>query len=170
MGENAVVVYDEGKLLSDSLIGALKEHSERCLSLKKNCECFSFTVNQLKNDKQILKELNFKCKLSLQSLTTAIPFFSPLKTYRLKCSPIPRYSLHPDDFFEDIKNWKKLGYKVLICCGNSERAERTFNSLEDKKIYSDLGDNFPENFEGVKITNICPRISTLNKCQSIYGG
>lgn len=153
MGENAVVVYDEGKLLNDSLLGALKEHTERCLSLKKNCECFSFTINQLKSDREIAKELNFKCKLSLQSLTTAIPFFNPLKTYRLKCSPVPRYSLHPEDFFEDIKNWKKLGYKVLVCCGNSERAERTFNSLEDRRIYSDLGDNFPENFEGVKITS-----------------
>ena len=152
MGENAVVVYDEGKLLSDSLLGALKEHAERCLALKKNCECFSFTVSQLKSDKQIASELNFKRKLSLQSLTTAIPFFNPLKTYRLKCSPIPRYSLHPEDFFEDIKNWKKLGYRVLVCCGNGERAERTFNSLEDKKIFSDLGDTFPPDFEGVKIT------------------
>ena len=69
------------------------------------------------------------------------------------CEHMPRYALHPDDFFEDIKNWKKLGYRVLICCGNSERAERTFNSLEDRKIFSDLGDNFPENFEGVKITS-----------------
>ena len=80
MGENAVVVYDEGKLLNDSLVGTLKEHVERCLSLKRNGECFSFTVNQLKSDKEIAKELNLSRKMSLQSLTTAIPFFSPLKT------------------------------------------------------------------------------------------
>ena len=152
MGEDAIIVYDESKLLNDALVGTLKEHTERCLSLKRNCECFSFTINQLKNEKLIAKELNFKRKLALQSLTTTIPFFNPLKTYRLKCSPIARYSLHPEDFFEDVKNWKKLGYRVLVACGNGERAERTFNMLEDRKIFSDLGDNFPENFEGVKIT------------------
>ena len=153
MGENAVVVYDESKLLNDSLVGTLKEHVERCLSLKRNCECFSFTVNQLKDEKIIFNELNFKRKLSLQSLTTSIPFFSPLKTYRIKTSPVARYSLHPEDFFEDIKNWKRLGYRVLIACGNSERAERTFTMLEDRKIFSDLGDKFPEKFEGVKVTS-----------------
>ncbi|MBR4420057.1 MAG: hypothetical protein IKT32_04180, partial [Clostridia bacterium] len=153
MGKDAVVVYDEGKILNDSLIGVLKEHSERCLSLKRNCECFSFTVNQLKNERDLAKELDFLRKLSLQSLTTSIPFFSPLKTYRLKCSPVARYSLRPDDFFEDLKNWKRLGYRVLVACGNSERAERIFNMLEDRKIFSDLGNEFPEKFEGVKITS-----------------
>ncbi len=152
MGESTVVVYDECKLLNDSLMGALKEHSERCLSLKRNCECFSFTINQLKTPDGLLKELNFNRKLAVQSLTTAVNFFSPLKTYRLNCTPIPRYSLRPEDFFEDIKNWKRLGYRVLVCCGNGERAERTFNMLEDRKIYSDLGDNFPDSFQGVKIT------------------
>ena len=41
----------------------------------------------------------------------------------------------------------------MVCCGNTERAERTFNMLEDRKIFSDLGNDFPENFEGVKITS-----------------
>ena len=153
MGDDAVVVYDECKLLNDALIGSLKEHTERCLSLKRNCECFSFTINQLKNPQQLTKELNFNKKLAVQSLTTAVNFFSPLKTYRLNCTPIARYSLRPEDFFEDVKNWKRLGYRVLICCGNSERAERTFNMLEDRKIFSDLGDNFPADFKGVKVTS-----------------
>lgn len=152
MGENAVVIYDECKLLNDSLTGSLKEHAERCLSLKRNCECFSFTINQLKTPEQISKQLNFNKKLALQSLTSAVNFFSPLKTYRLNCTPIARYSLKPEEFFEDIKNWKRLGYRVLVCCGNSERAERTFNMLEDRKIFSDLGDQFPVDFQGVKIT------------------
>ncbi len=152
IGQDAVVVYDESKLLNDSLLGILKEHVERCLSLKRNCECFSFTVNQLKNEKIVSKELDFKRKLALQSLTTAINFFNPLRTYRLKCSPIARYSLHPDDFFEDLKNWKRLGYRVLVACGNGERAERIFNMLEDRKIFSEYGDKFPEKFDGVKIT------------------
>lgn len=151
--KDTVVVYDDSKPLYDAINGTLKEHSERCLSLKRNCECFSFTINQLKDYNKLLSELNFNKKLALQSLTSSINFFSPLKTYRLNCTPVARYSLRPEDFFTDLKNWKALGYRVLVCCGNGERAERTFNLLEDRKIFSDLGDNFPVDFKGVKITS-----------------
>ena len=153
MGDNAVVVYDESKLLSDSLNGCIKEHTERALSLKANGECFSFTINQLKTPEMLLKELDFSHKLALSTLSSAIVFFNPLNTFRLKCTSIPRYSLHPDDFFQDIKSWKSTGYRVIVCCGNGERAERLHNTLENKKIFSDLGDRFPTDFQGVKITS-----------------
>ena len=153
VGDGAVVVYDESKMLADSLNGCIKEHTERALSLKANGDAFSFTFNQLKSTDELRKELDFSRKLALSSLSSAVPFFSPLKTYRLKCTSIPRYSLHPDDFFQDVKGWKRTGYRVIVCCGSGERAERLFNALEDKKIFSDLGDRFPSDFQGVKITS-----------------
>ena len=152
LGDEAVVVYDESKMIENAREGVFKEHSERCLSLKRSGECFSFTVNQLKDPKIVREELDFSKKLALQSLTTAINFFNPLKTFRLKCTPVPRYSLRPEDFFTDIANWKKFGYRVLVCCSSSERAQRIFDQLENRRIFSDLGDNFPEDFQGVKIT------------------
>lgn len=153
LGENCVVVYDECKVLADSLNGTFKEHTERTLSLKANGECFSFTLEQLKSQEILFGELNFSHKLALQSLTSAINFFNPLKTFRLNCTSIPRYTLKPDDFYDDIKNWKRTGYRVIVCCGNGERASRLFDSLESKKIFSDLSNNFPVDFSGVKITD-----------------
>lgn len=153
MGEDAVVVYDECKLLNDSLQGALKEFADRRISLAANGESFNFTAGQYKTPEELFKELDLPRKLALQSLTSQIPFFNPLKTFRFNCTPVPRYALKPDDFFEDVRSWKITGYKVLVCCGNSERAARLHGYLEDRKIFSDLGDNFPADFSGVKITS-----------------
>lgn len=152
LGDDAVVIYDECKMLRDSQEGLFKEHSERCLSLKRNCEGFSFMIKQLKTPEQMASELDFSKKLALQNLTTAINYFNPLATFRLQCTPVPHYSLKPDDFFVDIKNWKTFGYRVLICCSSTERAQRIFDQLEEKRIFSDLGDNFPVDFQGVKVT------------------
>jgi len=153
MGENAVVVYDECKLLTDSLNGTLKEFSDRRLALAAKGESFNFSAGQYKTWEQLREELDLPRKVALQSLTSQIPFFNPLKTYRFNCTPVPRYALRPDDFFDDVKAWKITGYKVLVCCGNGERAARLHGYLEDRKIFSDLGDNFPSDFSGVKITS-----------------
>ena len=153
MGEDAVVVYDECKMLSDSLDGALKEFADRRISLASNGESFNFSAGQYKTPDALFKELDLPRKLALQSLTSQIAFFNPLKTMRFNCTLVPRYALKPDDFFEDVKSWKITGYKVLVCCGNGERAARLHGYLEDKKIFSDLGDNFPADFSGVKITS-----------------
>ena len=153
MGEDAVVIYDECKLLNDSLQGALKEFADRRISLAANGESFNFSAGQYKTPEALFKELDLPRKLALQSLTSQIPFFNPLKTFRFNCTSVPRYALKPDDFFEDVRSWKITGYRVLVCCGNSERAARLHGYLEDKKIFSDLGDNFPADFSGVKITS-----------------
>lgn len=152
-GENTVVVYDECKLLNDSLGGALNEFTDRRIGLSANGENFAFSAGQYKTPEELFKELDYPRKVALQSLTSQIGFFNPLKTYRINCTPVSRYALKPDDFFVDVKNWKATGYRVLVCCGNSERAARLHGYLEDRKIYSDLGDNFPADFSGVKITS-----------------
>lgn len=153
MGEDTVVVYDECKLLNDSLSGVLKEFADRRIALNANGESFNFSAGQYKTPEKLFKELDFRRKLALQSLTSQVTFFNPLKTFRFNCTPVPRYALKPDDFFEDIKNWKITGYRVIVCCGSSERASRLHGYLEDKKIFSDYGNNFPADFSGVKITD-----------------
>lgn len=153
MGENAVVVYDECKLLDDALNGTLKEFADRRVALAANGESFYFSSEQYKTPQRLFKELDLPRKLALQSLTSQINFFSPLKTYRINCTPVPRYALKPDDFFEAVKGWKTTGYRVIVCCGSSERAERLSRYLDERRIYADLGNNFPVDFSGVKITD-----------------
>lgn len=153
MGENAVVIYDEVKLLSDGLTSVLKEFADRRVALAANGESFYFSADQYKKPERLFKELDLPRKLALQSLTSQINFFNPLKTYRINCTPVPRYALKPDDFFEAVKGWKTTGYRVIVCCGSADRADRLSRYLDERHIFADLGDNFPIDFSGVKITS-----------------
>lgn len=151
-GTDAVVIFDEPKLLRDEINGIVKEHYERCLSLKRSGECFSFTPEQFKKEERVLKELDLPRKLALSSLTARVEFFSPLYTVSIKCGSVPKYYLKPAELFTDIKNWRATDYRVLVCCGNAERAQRLSLELDERGVLGDRINDFEPNFSGVKIT------------------
>lgn len=152
IGTDAVVVFDEPKLLRDEINGIVKEHYERCLSLKRSGECFSFTPKQYKNEELVLKELDLPRKLALTSLTSRVEFFNPLYTVSINCGTVPKYFLKPAELFTDIKNWRATGYRVLVCCGNAERAQRLSLELDERGVFNDRVNDFDSVFSGVKIT------------------
>lgn len=152
LGDDAVIVFDEPKLLRDEINGILKEHAERCSSLKRSGECLSFTQNQYKSEDLVKKELDFSRKLALGSLTARVEFFNPLYTETLNCGSVPRYFLKPAELFTDIRNWRATGYRVLVCCGNAERAARLAADLDERGVFNDRINDFNADFSGVKIT------------------
>ena len=153
MPQNAVVIFDECKLCSDALNGDIKEHFERCTSLKRSGECFSFTPEQYKTEERLFGELSQFRKLALQTLNSPVTFFNPLFTLSLNCGVVPRYYLKPEEIFTDVRNWRGTGYRVLICCGTSERAERLSSEMDEREIFNDRVNVLGENFSGVKITD-----------------
>ncbi|MBE5742736.1 MAG: hypothetical protein E7360_05445, partial [Clostridiales bacterium] len=131
---SAVVVFDECKMLSDGMSAVLKEHTERTLTLSRAGKAFDFTIKQLSSSNQLIERLNGLKRVAFQTLTTAINFFNPLKTYSFKCSPITRYSAKPTELFKDVNNWKFNGYRVIICCGNSQRAEKLADDMHENGV------------------------------------
>ena len=148
----SVVVFDECKLLEDNLSMTLKEHAERVSSFLKSGEAFDFTERQLSDEKPLISRLIAGRKLSLQSLTTSVRFFDPLKTYKFNCAPVPKYSMRVGDALTDIANWYRGGYGVIVCCASLERAQNLYNELFDRKIPAEINDDFPLPVTGVKLT------------------
>ena len=132
--DDTVVIYDECKMLTDGLNALLKEHSERLLSLGRTGKAFKFTSGQLADSDKLISLLNSHRKAAFQNITTAINFFNPLKTFSFKCSPIARYTANFEDIYRDIKNWQFGGYKVIVCCGKSERADSFSDELYSRGI------------------------------------
>ncbi len=141
MPNETVVVYDECKMLSDSLSAILKEHTDRCLNLSENGKGFDFTVKQLSSSEKLIERLSKKRNLAMQNITTSVNFFNPLKTFSVRSSTVARYSANPESLFTDIKNWKFNGYKILVCCGNDERAKKLYEDLADRKIFAVKSDD-----------------------------
>ncbi len=134
IGRDTIIFYDECKTLSDSVEFILKEHTERVSRMFTAGDCFSFTINQLSDFNELISNLSTAKPIALQTLTTAIPFFNPLKTVSLRTQQTAKYQLKFSEFAVDVKNWVFNGYKVVICTGNIERAEKLQNDLANENI------------------------------------
>ncbi len=141
MPTNTLVVYDECKMLVDGLTATLKDHSERLLTLGRAGKIFDFSARQLSDYQNLIKRLNSFREVAFQNITTSINFFNPLKTYSLRCSPVARYTANFEAIYNDVKNWKFGGYKVVICCGNDKRAESLSDELYARGCMCVRGDN-----------------------------
>lgn len=141
MPTDTLVVYDESKMLVDGITATLKDHSERLLTLGRAGKIFDFSARQLSDCRKLIKKLNSFREVAFQNITTTINFFNPLKTYSLRCSPVARYTADFEAIYNDVKNWKFGGYKVIICCGNDKRADSLSDELYARGCMCVRGDN-----------------------------
>lgn len=141
MPMDTLVVYDESKMLVDGITATLKDHSERLLTLGRAGKIFDFSARQLSDCRKLIKRLNSFREVAFQNITTTINFFNPLKTYSLRCSPVARYTADFEAIYDDVKNWKFGGYKVIICCGNDKRADSLSDELYARGCMCVRGDN-----------------------------
>lgn len=141
MPTDTLVVYDESKMLVDGMTATLKDHSERLLTLGRAGKIFDFSARQLSDCRKLIKRLNSFREVAFQNITTTINFFNPLKTYSLRCSPVARYTADFEAIYNDVKNWKFGGYKVIICCGNDKRADSLSDELYARGCMCVRGDN-----------------------------
>lgn len=141
MPTDTLVVYDESKMLVDGITATLKDHSERLLTLGRAGKIFDFSARQLSDCRKLIKRLNSFREVAFQNITTTINFFNPLKTYSLRCSPVARYTADFEAIYDDVKNWKFGGYKVIICCGNDKRADSLSDELYARSCMCVRGDN-----------------------------
>lgn len=141
MPTDTLVVYDESKMLVDGITATLKDHSERLLTLGRAGKIFDFSARQLSDCRKLIKRLNSFREVAFQNITTTINFFNPLKTYSLRCSPVARYTADFEAIYDDVKNWKLGGYKVIICCGNDKRADSLSDELYARGCMCVRGDN-----------------------------
>lgn len=141
MPTDTLVVYDESKMLVDGITATLKDHSERLLTLGRAGKIFDFSARQLSDCRKLIKRLNSFREVAFQNITTTINFFNPLKTYSLRCSPVARYTADFESIYDDVKNWKFGGYKVIICCGNDKRADSLSDELYARGCMCVRGDN-----------------------------
>ena len=149
ISKDAVIVFDESKIISDSLNYIEKEHLERFESLKRTGDALSFIKSQLLDKESLLNSFKDRKLLALQALSTVIPLFNPLKTYSVKASAVTRYYLKKDEIFKDCQNWNITGYTVLICCHDSSFAESLYYDFNSKNIPVTFVNDINENIRGI---------------------
>lgn len=149
--EDTVVIYDEAKGINELFDVLETEFLERFNSLFSSGEVFSIAKEGFFNKEKVLSCLKKHCECAVQTLSTAVPFFNPLKIINPQNSGIANYHLDFKEVYSDIENWLYSGYRILVFCGNAKRAEVFSSELSARGIASTL--QKPQKFNGVCISS-----------------
>ncbi len=149
LGENTVVVFNEGKRIYESCILYEKEFNERFAMLSKDGEIFEITKNNLLPLEETRQRLMCFKEVGLQTLSSINPFFNPLKIINPTVSAVSNYQLAFKEVFTDIDNWLRSNYSVLVCAMDDKKADRFCLELSDKGIASSIDKR--GDFTGVNI-------------------
>ena len=152
--KDTVVVFDESKITYENLTYHHKEKLERVDGLLRSGDGFDFISNQLAGDEYVIELLSeYRC-LAVQSLTAKVPFFSPIKTYNIRSTPVERYFLKADDLCRDVKAWSLVGYTVILCAGDYTQAEKVYYKLLEQKIPVKFTEDVSVDMTGVIVTTV----------------
>ncbi len=150
--KDTIVVIDESKRVYELSELLEKEFVERLKSLNKAGEVFAFqSLNQIS-----LEELKDKLKeyrlTAMQSLSTAVQFFNPLKIINPNVGGIADYQLDFKEVYSDIDNWLRSGYDVVVCTAQLKRAQDFSIELSDRNIASSIDGGVANKVRGVCIS------------------
>ncbi len=148
--DDAVIIFDEAKRSYDYSKLVIQEFTERFNALITEGEVFSFIQNNLYSEEYITQKLKGFRLCALQALSTAIPYFNPLKIINPEVSGIINYQVDFEEVFKDIDNWLSGGYTLLICTGENKRSNTLNFELSTRGIASSVNGNY---LKGVCITD-----------------
>ena len=148
ISKESVFVFDEAKRGYETASFYEKEFTERFKSLYNAGEVFSFSREALYGLDFIKEEVKRFRVSALQTLSTLVPYFNPLKIINPKVSAVSDYHLNFTEVYNDLNNWLYSGYRICIFADNVNRAQRFCGDLSEKGIASVIGG---EEFLGVNI-------------------
>ena len=151
--KDTVIVFDESKTLWDKFNALYKEHEERFHRLQAGGEAFDFSRLQMQEKEKFLAGLENYRRLALQTFTGNPFFFQPLKIFNFKFTPTTKYLNGIPALLTDVRNWLKGDYRVLLFCGDENRAAKMREILTDEYLpVTSFADRLSEQ-KGISISN-----------------
>ena len=112
---DAVVLLDEPKKLAARVDFLYEEHSQRVANLTQAGEVLPSHFSALA-EKHSVFQLDFP-QISLQTLPYQSQFFQPQAIHNFKTGAVANYAASAESLAEDVKNWRRLGYEIVIFAG-----------------------------------------------------
>ena len=138
LDRDCVIVFDEVKMVYDSMAGVGKEIDNRIKTLEGTGEVLSESeIGYLSFDDIVNKFQNFTM-VAHQKITNANRLFSPKAIYSFKSNPVMRYTHNLSEFAKDIESFIFNGYTVFIMAGNERGAKHIQRILLSKDIDLDI--------------------------------
>ena len=154
-GEAGVVIFDEPKPCHEKLNILGKEFGGRLKHLVEDGEAMDFHKEAVIDLNEVKRQILLRRKVSFTSLALSNPMFEPKTLIEPRCLPVSKYYLDAGSIFGDMREYRKYGYKVLLACGDEERARSITRSLVDGDVYATFsinGEASGADGEGVIVT------------------
>ncbi len=135
-----LVIFDEPKLVYEKLSLLAKEFDSRVKTLLEAGEILPAHRDACLTLNELMRELMFVRKLAFGGLSLSNPIFEPRLLIEPVSRPVTKYYLAPESIAGDIKRFTAAGSKVVLACGNRERAKGVAASLRDLDVYCEIGD------------------------------
>ncbi len=149
--EDALIIYDECKLIYDKFHALWKEHGERFEQLYSGGEAMSFSRKQYVDETDFKNSLVSRRSLALMTFTGETYFFNPLRIRNIASAPVRRYLNHFSDLYLDLKAWQKTGYRVMLWCGSPERSRKLKDELSENGFHAAPLPQSLNDFQGVAV-------------------
>jgi len=131
-----LIVYDEAKMIYDSLLAKTRECEEREKTLKSKA-CLMAENSFIKLDELLLKTKSFT-KVAFQKITSQNRLFEPELVGTIKSNPTLKYVHSHTEFAKHVKSLIFHGHKVFIFAGSVENAKALKNTLENFDVFLDI--------------------------------
>ncbi len=151
LAADALIIVDEGKLIRDKAEGLYREHEERFRLLLKGGEALPCSADQYIPYGDIMSLTGYRT-LTLQTFTGNPFLTNPLKIINYTSGPIRRYLNSLPDLAVDLTAWMQTGYRVILCCGSAERADKLKEELSEYHLpFAPLTEE-QDAFRGIAVT------------------
>ena len=144
----SVVIIDEPKPCHEKINILGKEFGGRLKHLIEDNAVLPCHIDAVINLNEIKRQLLLRRKVSFTALALSNPMFEPKTLIEPKCLPVNKYYLDAGSIFADMREFIKYGYKVLLACGNEEKARAVAKSLVDGDVYATYSHDGNVSFEG----------------------
>ena len=143
--KDTVIIFDEPKKIAETSKLIETEFTERYNSLKAEGEVFAFQSQGLLNfDDFSLRAKKFRL-VAMQTLSSAVSIFNPLKIINPTVSGVANYHLDIKELYRDAKNWLRGGYKIALFTGDSKRSERLSLDFSENGMFAVINGSGEEN-------------------------
>ncbi len=163
---DALILFDEPKLVRDKLNGLYSEFTERFALLSEGGEAMSFSAGQYAPAARF-ESFAERRVAALGAFMGSAAFFSPLKLLSLPSTPARRYLNSLPDLITDLRAWAKTGYRVLLFAGSAERAQKIEETFGEEGIaYSTVLPPHCDGLRGVTVlSEALERGMLLHECK-----
>ena len=139
--KESVIIFDEPKLLEETKDLLFKEHRSRFESLLSTGHVLPSHFNQYEPFDNIF-DFKDAALVSFNIFPSSNGIFAPKDIIDFKAVSAPNYQGILDNVIKDFKNWKELGYKVLIMGKTADPLIAAIKNMQEVQVFQKVLDNF----------------------------